>query len=98
MDKNENKKINFSVAIITFNEEANIRDCIESVHNFADEIVLLDSMSTDKTIEIAKAYAKVKIFFPRSLKVILSKKMMRFLCVRVIGFYRSMQMKEPRLN
>ena len=62
MDKNENKKINFSVAIITFNEEANIRDCIESVHNFADEIVLLDSMSTDKTIEIAKAYAKVKIF------------------------------------
>jgi glycosyltransferase involved in cell wall biosynthesis len=62
LDKNENKKINFSVAIITFNEEANISDCIESVHNFADEIVLLDSMSTDKTIEIAKAYAKVKIF------------------------------------
>jgi glycosyltransferase involved in cell wall biosynthesis len=74
LDKNENKKINFSVAIITFNEEANIRDCIESVHNFADEIVLLDSMSTDKTIEIAKAYAKVKIF---------SQKIMILFCVLV---------------
>ena len=62
MDKNENKKINFSVAIITFNEEANIKDCIESVDKWADEIIVLDSMSTDKTIEIAKSFSKVKIF------------------------------------
>jgi predicted ATP-dependent serine protease len=44
LDKNENKKINFSVAIITFNEEANIKDCIESVDKWADEIIVLDSM------------------------------------------------------
>lgn len=37
-----------SVAIITYNEERNIRDCIESCVNVADEIVILDSISTDK--------------------------------------------------
>jgi glycosyltransferase involved in cell wall biosynthesis len=62
LDKNENKKINFSVAIITFNEEANIKDCIESVDKWADEIIVLDSMSTDRTIEIAKSFSKVKVF------------------------------------
>ena len=62
MDKKENKKINFSVAIITYNEEANIRECIESVNSLADEIVVLDSNSTDKTLEIAKTFEKVKIY------------------------------------
>lgn len=62
MDKKENKKINFSVAIITYNEEANIRDCIASVHSLADEIIVLDSESTDKTLEIARSFSKVKIF------------------------------------
>ncbi len=50
------------MAIITYNEEANIRDCIDSVCSLADEIVILDSLSTDKTIEIAKSYPKVKVF------------------------------------
>jgi glycosyltransferase involved in cell wall biosynthesis len=62
LDKNENKKINFSVAIITFNEEANIKDCIESVDKWADEVIVLDSMSTDRTIEITKSFSKVKVF------------------------------------
>lgn len=44
-----------SVVIITFNEERNIARCIDSVKNIADEIVVLDSMSTDKTTEIARA-------------------------------------------
>jgi glycosyltransferase involved in cell wall biosynthesis len=38
--------------IITFNESANIRDCINSVH-WCDEIVVVDSFSTDDTAEIA---------------------------------------------
>jgi len=42
-----------SAAIITFNEEANIARCIGSLQNIADEIVILDSFSTDKTREIA---------------------------------------------
>lgn len=42
-----------SVVIITFNEEKNIGRCIDSVKNVADEIVVVDSCSTDKTAEIA---------------------------------------------
>ncbi|MBC8032545.1 MAG: glycosyltransferase family 2 protein [Chitinophagaceae bacterium] len=43
-----------SVVIITYNEERNIGRCIDSVKNIADEVVVLDSMSTDNTVEIAK--------------------------------------------
>lgn len=42
-----------SVVIIAKNEEKNIGDCIKSV-NFADEIVVIDDFSSDKTVEIAK--------------------------------------------
>ena len=41
-----------SVVIITFNEEKNIGRCIDSVKKFADDIVVIDSFSTDKTKEI----------------------------------------------
>jgi glycosyltransferase involved in cell wall biosynthesis len=48
-----------SVAIITKNEEANLARTLASVQ-FADEIVVLDSASTDRTVEIARAFnAKV---------------------------------------
>ncbi|NWF55788.1 MAG: glycosyltransferase family 2 protein [Syntrophaceae bacterium] len=44
-----------SVAIITHNEERNIRDCLESV-NWADEIVVVDNGSTDGTVAICREY------------------------------------------
>jgi len=44
-----------SVAIITKNEEANIARTLASVQ-FADQIVVLDSASTDRTVEIARSY------------------------------------------
>lgn len=44
-----------SVIITTFNEEINVGDCIESVL-WADEILLVDSLSTDRTVEIARRY------------------------------------------
>lgn len=47
-----------SVAIATFNEEKNIGDCLESVRQLADEIVIVDGTSTDRTVEIAKKYTK----------------------------------------
>lgn len=45
-----------SVTIITFNEERNIERCIKSVLNIADEIIVLDSFSTDKTQTICERY------------------------------------------
>ena len=50
-----------SVTIITLNEEKRIRDALESV-KWADEIIVVDSGSTDKTIDICKEYTN-KVFF-----------------------------------
>ena len=44
-----------SAVIITLNEEKNIGRCIESLLGLADEILVIDSFSTDKTIEICEA-------------------------------------------
>ncbi len=44
-----------SVILITFNEEINIDECLTSVE-WADEIVVVDSKSTDRTAEIAKRF------------------------------------------
>tara|TARA_R110002072_G_scaffold1989_5_gene16622 strand:- start:77379 stop:78143 length:765 start_codon:yes stop_codon:yes gene_type:complete len=52
--------IKISVAIIAFNEEKRIEKCLASVSNIADEIVVIDSLSTDRTKEICESYqAKV---------------------------------------
>lgn len=46
-----------SVIVITYNEELNINDCLESV-KWADEIIIIDSHSTDKTVELAGKFTK----------------------------------------
>ena len=53
--------MNISCVIITKNEEENIKDCINSV-SFADEVIVIDDYSTDKTIKIAK-YLGAKVYF-----------------------------------
>lgn len=45
-----------SAVIITYNEEQNIGRCLQSVTGIADEIVVVDSMSTDGTADIAQRY------------------------------------------
>ncbi len=45
--------VKLSVSIITLNEEDQIGRCIDSVKNIADEILIVDSYSTDRTEEIA---------------------------------------------
>ncbi|MCX6295344.1 MAG: glycosyltransferase family 2 protein [Bacteroidetes bacterium] len=45
-----------SVVIITFNEEKNIGRCLESIQDIADDVVVVDSFSTDTTESICKKY------------------------------------------
>lgn len=48
--------VKLSVVIITYNEERNIARCLESVKRVADELVVVDSFSTDRTREICLRY------------------------------------------
>ena len=45
-----------TVIVLTYNEEVNLPDCLTSVKDIAKRIVVCDSFSTDKTIDIAKEY------------------------------------------
>lgn len=47
--------VRLSVVIITLNEEAVIERCIRSVEGVADEVLVLDSFSTDRTVQIAES-------------------------------------------
>ena len=53
-----------SVVIITLNEEKSISRCLQSVKAVADEIIVVDSLSTDKTREIALAHQAIVIEQP----------------------------------
>lgn len=54
-------KNTLSVAITTYNEAEFISRCLDAVHSWVDEIVIVDNSSTDNTVEIVKKYSKVKI-------------------------------------
>jgi len=45
-----------SVLILTYNEEANLPECLGSVTELSDDIHVVDSFSTDRTVEIARQY------------------------------------------
>jgi len=55
-----------SACIISFNEEKKIEDCLKSLVDIVDEIIIVDSLSTDETLEIAKKYTD-KIFHQKFL-------------------------------
>jgi glycosyltransferase involved in cell wall biosynthesis len=50
------KSHTLSVCVITLNEADRIERCLRSVHDLADEIILLDSGSQDKTVELARQF------------------------------------------
>ncbi|MBN1355831.1 glycosyltransferase family 2 protein [bacterium] len=47
--------VSLSAVVITLNEENNIQNCLKSVE-FVDEIVVIDSSSTDRTVELARKF------------------------------------------
>lgn len=52
----------FSIVLATYNEEKNLSECLESIKSLADEIIIVDGSSKDKTVDIARKFgAKVKI-------------------------------------
>ena len=55
-------KNTLSVCLIVKNEEKNIERCLVSVANYANQIVIVDTGSTDKTVDILKKY-NVDIFY-----------------------------------
>ncbi|MGA2296040.1 MAG: glycosyltransferase family 2 protein [FCB group bacterium] len=56
INNNLNKRLPLSVAIITHNEEDNIGRTLESIAGLASQIIIIDSNSLDRTIEIAKGF------------------------------------------
>jgi len=54
-------KVHISAVIITFNEERNIERCLESLQDVVDEIVVVDSYSSDRTEEICRSHNAVFI-------------------------------------
>ena len=54
-------KTTISVALATFNEEANIKSCLDSVVDIADEIIVYNAESSDNTVKEIKKFPKVKI-------------------------------------
>ncbi|GEM_PF-1431976 len=61
ISKGVKRKSKITAAIITKNEEKNIKGCIDSVKGWADEIIVVDGCSVDKTVEIAKSLGAVVI-------------------------------------
>lgn len=53
--------LDLSVIILTYNEELHLRRCLENVCPIAKEIFIIDSFSTDRTLDIAKEYDNVSI-------------------------------------
>lgn len=66
MTTKADKHIAISAAIATFNEEANIIDCIESIKKITTDIVIVDGQSTDKTQDLAKSTGATVISIPNN--------------------------------
>src|SRR5579859_6580220 len=45
-----------SVLVPTLDEELNLPDCLRSLHNWADEVFVIDSYSQDRTVAIAREF------------------------------------------
>lgn len=53
--------LDVSVIILTFNEEIHIKRCLDRISPYVKKVFIIDSFSTDKTLELAKEYKNVTI-------------------------------------
>ena len=53
---NQKGGVTISLCMIVKNEELNLKGCLESVKDIVDQIIIVDTGSTDATIDIAKTY------------------------------------------
>ena len=53
--------MDITAIILTYNEELHIKRCFDNISSFVDEVYIIDSFSTDKTLEIARTYGNVRI-------------------------------------
>lgn len=53
--------LDISAIILTFNEEMHIKRCLDNISSIVKEVFIIDSYSTDKTLEIVKEYDNVKV-------------------------------------
>jgi len=53
--------LDISAIILTFNEEMHIKRCLNNISSLVKDIFIIDSYSTDRTLEIAKEYENVTI-------------------------------------
>jgi glycosyltransferase involved in cell wall biosynthesis len=59
---NENDKQTISLCMIVKDEEQNLPQCLESVRGVVDEIVILDTGSSDATVKIASEYGAITLY------------------------------------
>lgn len=55
------KKLDVTTIILTYNEELHIRRCLENVCPFSQKVYVIDSPSTDRTVEICKEFPNVEV-------------------------------------
>jgi glycosyltransferase involved in cell wall biosynthesis len=56
LTEQKKERVPVTVVLLTLNEEFNLPGAIESVHDWAEEIFIVDSCSTDKTVDVALNY------------------------------------------
>ena len=55
------KNLDLTVIVLTYNEELHIKRCLENVCDIAKDVFVIDSLSKDKTVEIAKEFSNVTV-------------------------------------
>ena len=55
------KRLDLTTIILTYNEELHIRRCLENVCPFSKKVYVIDSPSTDRTVEICKEFPEVEV-------------------------------------